>query len=183
MVHFGEFLKTWSLWPILIGQKLFENAKIEILKCDNLADFKHCDKSQQFWESVKKCQILICIFGRNPNRPYDVHQLFGNGHQHLSGNTPSFGDKVPRTWESYGIESQKYLRIGNTELNFSGYVEPVSISHICSISDSMSRSQLSMKKRRTVTPKSLHSVWKSPKKSHSTLRAKRATVAFWVDKS
>ena len=114
--------------------------------------FKQCDKSQQFWESVKKCQILICIFGRNPNRPYDVHQLFGNGHQHLSGNTPSFGDKVPRTWESYGIESQKYLRIGNTELNFSGYVEPVSISHICSISDSMSRSQLSMKKRRTVTP-------------------------------
>ena len=101
---------------------------------------------------MKKCQILICIFGRNPNRPYDVHQLFGNGHQHLSGNTPSFGDKVPRTWESYGIESQKYLRIGNTELNFSGYVEPVSISHICSISDSMSRSQLSMKKRRTVTP-------------------------------
>ena len=155
-----------------------ENAKIEKLKCDILGDFKHCDKSQQFWESVKKCQILICIFGRNPNRPYDVHQLFGNGHQHLSGNTPSFGDKVPRTWESYGIESQKYLRIGNTELNFSGYVEPVSISHICSISDSMSRSQLSMKKRRTVTPKSLHSVWKSPKKSHSTLRAKRAKFTF-----
>ena len=113
---------------------------------------------------MKKCQILICIFGRNPNRPYDVHQLFGNGHQHLSGNTPSFGDKVPRTWESYGIESQKYLRIGNTELNFSGYVEPVSISHICSISDSMSRSQLSMKKRRTVTPKSF-TVFENHRKS------------------
>ena len=28
-----------------------------------------------------------------------------------------------------------------------------------------------------------HSVWKSPKKSHSTLRAKRATFTFWVDKS
>ena len=28
-----------------------------------------------------------------------------------------------------------------------------------------------------------HSVWKSPKKSHSLLRAKRATFTFWVDKS
>ena len=28
-----------------------------------------------------------------------------------------------------------------------------------------------------------HGVWKSQKKSHSTLRAKRATFAFWVDKS
>ena len=28
-----------------------------------------------------------------------------------------------------------------------------------------------------------HSVWKSQKKSHSTLRAKRAMFTFWVDKS
>ena len=28
-----------------------------------------------------------------------------------------------------------------------------------------------------------HSVWKSPKKSHSILRAKRATLGFWMDKS
>ena len=28
-----------------------------------------------------------------------------------------------------------------------------------------------------------HIVWKSPKKSHSKLRAKRATFTFWVDKS
>ena len=28
-----------------------------------------------------------------------------------------------------------------------------------------------------------HNVWKSQKKSHSTLRAKRATFTFWVDKS
>ena len=28
-----------------------------------------------------------------------------------------------------------------------------------------------------------HSVWKSPKKSHLTLRAKRATFTFWVEKS
>ena len=28
-----------------------------------------------------------------------------------------------------------------------------------------------------------HSVWKSQKKSHSTLQAKRATFTFWVDKS
>ena len=28
-----------------------------------------------------------------------------------------------------------------------------------------------------------HSVWKSAKKSHSTLRAKRATFTLWVDKS
>ena len=30
---------------------------------------------------------------------------------------------------------------------------------------------------------SCHGVWKSQKKSHSTLRAKRATYTFWVDKS
>ena len=30
---------------------------------------------------------------------------------------------------------------------------------------------------------SIHGVWKSQKKSHSTLRAKRATYTFWVDKS
>ena len=29
----------------------------------------------------------------------------------------------------------------------------------------------------------MHSVWKSQKKSHSTLRAKQATFTFWVDKS
>ena len=29
----------------------------------------------------------------------------------------------------------------------------------------------------------VHSVWKSQKKSHSTLRAKRATFTFWVDNS
>ena len=29
----------------------------------------------------------------------------------------------------------------------------------------------------------LHSVWKSQKKSYSTLRAKRATFTFWMDKS
>ena len=29
----------------------------------------------------------------------------------------------------------------------------------------------------------MHCVWKSQKKSHSTLRAKRATFTFWVDKS
>ena len=28
-----------------------------------------------------------------------------------------------------------------------------------------------------------HGVWKSKKKSHSTLRAKRATFTFWVDKT
>ena len=34
-----------------------------------------------------------------------------------------------------------------------------------------------------MTRRGLHSVWKSQKKSHSTLRAKRATFTFWVDKS
>ena len=29
----------------------------------------------------------------------------------------------------------------------------------------------------------LHGAWKSQKKSHSTLRAKRAVFTFWVDKS
>ena len=29
----------------------------------------------------------------------------------------------------------------------------------------------------------VHGVWKSQKKSHSTMRAKRATFTFWVDKS
>ena len=33
------------------------------------------------------------------------------------------------------------------------------------------------------TKRLLHSVWKSQKKSYSTLRAKRAPFTFWVDKS
>ena len=32
-------------------------------------------------------------------------------------------------------------------------------------------------------PSHVHSVWKSQKKSHSTLRAKRARFTFWVGKS
>ena len=38
------------------------------------------------------------------------------------------------------------------------------------------------KGRSTLVP-IVHSVWKSQKKSHSTLRAKRATFTFWMDKS
>ena len=34
----------------------------------------------------------------------------------------------------------------------------------------------------TYITKESHSVWKSQKKSHSTLRAKRATITFWVAK-
>ena len=97
----------------------------ELVNCINCSYNFH----QHISKSVKKCPILICIFGRNPNRPYDVHQLFGNGQQHhgsqhLSGNNGRrvVGDKVKRTWESYQIESQKYLRIGNTQ-TFQ-YVEP-----------------------------------------------------------
>ena len=39
------------------------------------------------------------------------------------------------------------------------------------------------KKIRRFPASILHSVWKSEKKSHSVLRAKRATFTFWVDKS
>ena len=48
MVHFGEFLKTWSLRSnsvtrqvsFLIGQKLVENDKIQKFKCDILSNFQ-----------------------------------------------------------------------------------------------------------------------------------------------
>ena len=46
MVHFGQFLKTWSLqsnsgtrYVTFIGQILLENAKIDNLKCNILSDF------------------------------------------------------------------------------------------------------------------------------------------------
>ena len=45
---FGDFQTIIPDRSLLIGQKLVENAKIEKLKYDNLADFKHYDKSQQF---------------------------------------------------------------------------------------------------------------------------------------
>ena len=54
--------------------------------------------------------IFICIFfiyflfplGRNPNAPYEVVQLFGAGNQ---------VDGI-KQWDSYEVESQKYLQIG-----------------------------------------------------------------------
>ena len=46
------------------------------------------------------------------------------------------------------------------------------------------RSHISQLARATTYSKILcHDVWKSRKKSHLTLRAKRATVTIWVDKS
>ena len=57
MINFGEFLKTRGSEvtlperPILIGQKLVENAKIEKLKCDILGDFEHCDRSKKALKS------------------------------------------------------------------------------------------------------------------------------------
>ena len=49
MVHFDEFLENLKLavkqcyqtLSVLIGQKLVENAKIEIFKCDILGDFSN----------------------------------------------------------------------------------------------------------------------------------------------
>ena len=43
MVHFGEFLKNWSLRSNSVtrqDQKLVENAKIEKFKCDILSNFQ-----------------------------------------------------------------------------------------------------------------------------------------------
>ena len=43
------------------------------------------------------------LFGRNPNRPYDVRQLFGGAGSQLDR---------PKHWDSYEMESQKFLQIG-----------------------------------------------------------------------
>ena len=47
MVHFGEFLKTWSCGQtelpdrsVLKGKKLVGNAKIKKFKCDILSNFQ-----------------------------------------------------------------------------------------------------------------------------------------------
>ena len=40
VVHFGEFLKTWSLRSLLKGQKLVENPTIEKFKGDILGHFQ-----------------------------------------------------------------------------------------------------------------------------------------------
>ena len=73
MVHFGEFLKTWSLRSnsvtrqvsFKIGQKLMNNAEI---KCDILGDFQtlyvrctnNCNTSLLYW-------LIIFIFGMQSN--------------------------------------------------------------------------------------------------------------------
>ena len=46
--------------------------------------------------------------GRNPNVPYEVAQLFGAGNQ-LDG---------IKQWDSYEVESQKYLQIGRAIIQF-----------------------------------------------------------------
>ena len=59
LVHFGEFLKTWSLRSnsvtrqVLIGQKLVENAKIQKFKCDILSNF------QTMWKRKRLGEILL----------------------------------------------------------------------------------------------------------------------------
>ena len=44
----------------------------------------------------------LSYLGRNPNAPYEVVQLFGAGNQ---------VDGI-KQWDSYEVESQKYLQIG-----------------------------------------------------------------------
>ena len=46
--------------------------------------------------------IYFSFLGRNPNAPYEVEQLFGAGNQ---------VDGI-KQWDSYEVESQKYLQIG-----------------------------------------------------------------------
>ena len=60
------------------------------------------------WYRLPRKRILIGFFGRNPNRPYDVYQLFGGG----LGKSPARRVDKVKHWEPYQIESQKYLRIG-----------------------------------------------------------------------
>ena len=57
MVHFGEFLKTWSLQSnrvtrqvSFIGQKLVENAIIQRFKCDILGDFQTLYCLHSLWK-------------------------------------------------------------------------------------------------------------------------------------
>ena len=63
MVHFGEFLKTWSLRSnsvpdrsVLIRKKLVENAKIQRFKCDILGDFQTLWKGSKIVENVPENQ-------------------------------------------------------------------------------------------------------------------------------
>ena len=48
--------------------------------------------------------IYFLFLGRNPNAPYEVAQLFGAGNQ---------VDGI-KQWDSYEVESQKYLQIGES---------------------------------------------------------------------
>ena len=48
---------------------------------------------------------------------------------------------------------------------------------------SLSTLRASIKAGKAMVGRYLHGVWKSEKKSHSTLRARQATFTFWVDKS
>ena len=49
------------------------------------------------------------IFGSNPNGPYEVSQLFGAAGNQLDG---------IKQWDSYEVESQKYLQIGKGIIHF-----------------------------------------------------------------
>ena len=61
MVHFGEFIKSWSLRSnsvtgqlnLKIGQKSMENDKIENLFGDILGDFQTLWEGNQLLEPVK----------------------------------------------------------------------------------------------------------------------------------
>ena len=62
MVHFDEFLKTWSFWPNSVTRqasfnmtKIGENAKIQKFKCDILSTFQTLYKirNYKFWSTMQ----------------------------------------------------------------------------------------------------------------------------------
>ena len=79
MVHFGEFLKTWSLRSnsvtrqvsFLIGQKLVENAKIKKFKCDIFSNFQTMCSST--FSSCFYCAAAFLTKAFNLKSPDDHH--------------------------------------------------------------------------------------------------------------
>ena len=55
--------------PLLIGQKLIENAKIEKFRCDILGDFQTLCERQSYDNGEKKKSMLLLLAKKVPKSP------------------------------------------------------------------------------------------------------------------
>ena len=97
---------------------------------------------------------------------------------------------ISRAWKTTKVTYSSWLKIGKEIRFLSSQLQKEDVTKeqynaMMNAYSQMIMAPASKQKTDLVCAKQVldHGVWKSQKKSHSTLRAKRVTFTFWVDKS